>query len=150
MAATSKTSWKLAQDMLQGVAYDLVNDNLKIILLGSGFSYDPETQGTYGDIQASEIAEGNGYIAGGQSLANKSIIMSGGEAVVRADNVLWYASGGDFPPVCAAAVYDDTSADKTIISVIEFGQDYNVTDGTVLIINLEDGIVSNLANYTGA
>lgn len=87
-----------------------------------------------------ELATGNGYTQDTEVLANP---------VVTEDNVLhytnctfddvtWLAAGGIIGPSPGAILYDDTTAENTIIGYIDFGGDESRTAGLDLDIkNIE-------------
>ncbi len=54
---------------------------------------------------------------------------------VSFDNVSWTTSGGDIGPTPGAIIYDDTTADDTIITYLDFGADQTAPNGTNFAIN---------------
>ena len=55
--------------LLATKAIDFANDTFKIILMATGFTFDIDTHHGYADVSASELGTGNGYTAGGNTLA---------------------------------------------------------------------------------
>lgn len=127
--------------------HDIEDDTLKIILLGSAFAFDPDTHATYSDVSASEIANGNGYTTGGDTLTNvdASIDTVGDKVDIAADSVTWTASGGAIPTVGSAIVYNDSHTNDTVVMCIDFGADYDTADTKLFQINFANGfgLVSN-------
>lgn len=122
--------------------HDLENDTLKMILMADGFTFDPETHATYADVSGDEIADGNGYTSGGETISNvaASINTTDSQVEVSADNVTYTASGGSIPAVNAAIVYNSSHADDTVVLCIEFDASYETPDGQLLQVNLTDGL----------
>ena len=112
-------------------AVDFLNDTFKIALMGSGFIFNKDTHHGYTDISASELANGNGYTAGGATLAGVSVIEDDVDdrAEITWNNPSWTAAGGPIGPAAGAAIYDDTHVDKPIVGYIDFGSDYTQVDG---------------------
>lgn len=94
------------------------------------------------NVSESELADGNGYTAGGQTLTNVavSINTTDGRVELDADNPSWTASGGAIPTTGAAVVYNSTHAKNTVVQAIEFSADYDTPDTKILQINVSDGL----------
>lgn len=90
----------------------------------------------------SEIAAGNGYTAGGQTLTTVAASMNttDGRVEVDADNPSWTAASGAIATTGSAIVYNDSHASKTIVQHINFSADYDTPDGKVFQINMSDGL----------
>lgn len=119
---------------------DFANDVFKIRLMNNTFSFDVDTHATWTDISASELAAGNGYSAGGATLAGVSPSEddTGNQLKVTWNNQTWTASGGDIGPSNGAAIIDDTTADDTVLGFIDFGAATTVADGgNFTIIGIE-------------
>lgn len=126
---------------------DLANDSIKAILMASGFVFNKDTHATFADVSSSELAAGNGYAQNTKTLGAATVTED--DANDRSDvtfandpsygkDVGWTASGGSIGPTPGCILYDDTTADNTIICYIDFGADQTVTNGNNLTI---DGIV---------
>ena len=115
----------------------------RMLLMDSAFTFDKTIHATYTDVIGNEIAGGAGYIVGGQAMANVAIeeddINHRGR--VTWDDIQWDASGGAIGPTGSAVLYDDTSADDTVIGCIDFDADYTVSDGSSL--QLQNVAVNN-------
>ena len=115
-------------------AIDLSSDTFKVALMGSGFTFDPDTHGTWADVSASELAGGSGYTAGGETLTVSSAWAQDNtddQGTVSWNNVTWTASGGDIGPFRAAIIYDDTHASDVIVGCIDFETDITTADGNI-------------------
>jgi len=141
MAATVKNSLQFFLEMLRK-EHGLENDTLKVALMVPSFSFDETIHGTWADVSADEIAGGNGYTAGGQTLANvaASINTADKRVEIDADNPSWTASGGAIATTGSAIVYNDTHASKTVVLHIQFEANYDTPDTKVLQINLSNGL----------
>ena len=118
-----------------------LTDTFKMILMQTGFVYNPVTHQAYADVSASELATGSGYTAGGVTLTGVAIAYNATEdrLEVTHDNVTINASGGTLV-TSGAIIYDDTTdsgtADFTdaIVSYKDAGGDITAIDGTPIII----------------
>ena len=121
--------------------YDLVNDDVKVALMGSAHAFDPTNVG-WSSVSANEIS-GTGYTAGGQSLVNKTVTQDNvdNEGVFDANDIEWTSASFT---AYHAVIYDDTPtapADPLIAS-IDFGGAQTVTSGTFRITWDAEGIVN--------
>lgn len=114
-------------------------DTFKIILMATGFTFNKDTHATLSGVSASELAGGNGYTTGGQTLANVDITNIEDDTNDRSDitwdDVTWTASGGDIGPSPGAIIYDDTTTDDTVVGYIDFGGDKTATDGGTFVVS---------------
>lgn len=135
MAVTLTVSNEFKYEM--GIeSIDLSSDTCKVILMASGFTYDPDSHGTYGDVSASEITSAGGYTVGGYNLTVDSAWAQNNTddtAEITWDDKTFTASGAAFDTFCAAVIVVtvDGTTDSTdiILGCIEFGQDIDVADG---------------------
>lgn len=126
--------------LLATKAIDFANDVFQIILMQSGFTFDIDTHHGYADLSAGELAAGNGYLAGGNTLAGVAVTEDDTDdrTEVTWNNTAWTASGGSVGPVAGAIIYDDTVADDPIVGYIDFGGDVTQADGGIATIaNIE-------------
>lgn len=136
MAETNATNDKYANSPLRAYS-GAVNDisasgtDVRIALLGTGYTPDMSAHTVFGDVSGSEVS-GQGYTAGGEALANKSLSESGGLVTFDADDVTWANS-----TISAqyAVIYDDTAAagEKTLFCLLDFGQEMSSDDGDFTI-----------------
>lgn len=125
-------------------AVDFANDTFKIILMESGFTFDIDTHEEYADVSGNELPTGNGYTAGGETLAGIAVTEDDVDdrCEVTWDNVSWTAAGGPIGPTCGAIIVDDTLANDPVVGFIDFGADYTQPDGGVATLsNIEVRII---------
>lgn len=113
-------------------AVDMSSNAHKVILMASGFVFNPDTHSTYASLSASEITNAGGYTVGGYALTVDSAWAQ--DDVNNRASITWMdktftASGAAFNTFCAAVIYNDTHASDLVIGCIAFGQDINVADG---------------------
>jgi len=130
--AVTKTFSNHFKYMLADKQIDLSADTIKVILMNTTFSFDQDADATYSDVSADELSTGNGYTAGGATLTSLSLSEDDTDdrAEMTCDDVQWDASGGSIGATGAAIIYDDTTADDTVILCIDFGTDYTIPDGS--------------------
>ena len=103
---------------------------VKAALMATGFALNPDTHDGYADVSASEIAAGNGYTAGGLTLANltaAAIDDANNRGTVGADDLQFAATGGNYPAASGVLYYVDSHASKRIIGFDVFAADVTVT-----------------------
>jgi len=122
---------------------DFSGDTFKIILMQSGFTFDKDAHHGYADVSASELAAGNGYTTGGNTLSGVAVTENDTTDLTEItwNNVSWTASLGAIGPTPGAIIYDDTpttpQADP-IVGYIDFGSDQTEPDGGVATVaNIE-------------
>ena len=71
---------------------DLDSDTINVALFTSSLTPNVSTQAKFADL-TNELTTANGYNAGGQALANKSVTQAGGTATFDADDHTWSATG---------------------------------------------------------
>ena len=122
--------------LLAGGVPDFNLDVFKIILLGSGFVFNPDTNDLYTDVSPSELATLNGYTAGGATLSGISVLQDdvNDRASITWNNISWTATGGDIGPTVGAIIYDDTVVDDPIVGFIDFSAEYTEADGGIATI----------------
>lgn len=128
-------SSKLANNFLEQLLQQYSGDTHKIILMGSGFTFNRATHVGYSDVSASELATQYGYTAGGQALSGISITQddTNNAGVMTWSNASWNVSGGDLT-ASGAIIYNDTDAGDMIVGYIDFGGDQTTLDGGVATI----------------
>jgi len=111
-------------------------DTFRIILLDTTFTFDRDTHETEADIQSHELATGNGYTQGGQTLSGGALTRDDTDDEMNRDwsDVTWTASGGNLGPTRWCAIIDDTHANNIIMGCSDFEQDITVADGQDLVI----------------
>ena len=123
--------------LLATKAIDFANDTFKIILMESGFTFDKDTHEEYADVSGSELANGNGYTTGGNTLAGVSVTEDDVDdrAEVTWNSTSWTAAGGSIGPTPGAIIYDDTVANDPVVGYIDFVTEQTQAAGGVLNIN---------------
>ena len=119
------TSFK--EDLFQK-EQDLDSDTIKIALYTSSASLGAATTAY---TATNEVANGNEYTTTGEVLTNPVIGTSGTTAYVDFDNPEW--TNASFT-TAGALIYNDTTAGKNAIAVLNFGGDFTVTSGTFRIV----------------
>jgi len=136
----------MATEASNEIKYDLAThvidftlDTFKIILMADGFVYDKDAHKLYADVSASELAGGNGYATGGNTLAGIAVTRNDVDdrTEVTWDNTSWTASGGDIGPTPGAIIFDDTPTAPAdpIVGYIDFGGNQTQADGGVATIS---------------
>lgn len=115
--------------MIEG--HQLVNDTIKVALMGSGHSFNAAND-NWSDVSANEIS-GSGYSAGGQALSNKTVTTDdvNNRGVFDADDVTW---SNATITAYHAVLYNDTPTGDPLIGSIDFGGAVSVTNGNFKII----------------
>ena len=111
---------------------NFLTNSYKVALVGTGFTFDLATHGTYADISDSEIAADNGYVTGGFAVDVETAWAQddvNDQAKITFADVVLTATGGDYPVFSAAIIYNDTHASKIIVGCVEIGVDVLITDG---------------------
>jgi len=119
------TSFK--EDLFQK-EQDLDSDTIRIALYTSSANLGAATTAY---TTSGEVANGNGYSTTGEVLTNPVIGTSGTTAYVDFDNPEW--TNASFT-TAGALIYNDTTAGKNAIAVLNFGGDFTVTSGTFRIV----------------
>ncbi len=146
MAVTHKKSEQYTKELHLG-EHDIETHDLVVILLDNTFpGFNPATHSIYTDISGYELATGGGYTQLDKSITTVSVDIVDNKVLVTGDNVSWTATTGGIPETIAAAIINNTHANKTVISCIEFGAGYTTADGTVFQINFANGIFRGTPN----
>jgi len=107
---------------------DLNSDTFKAVLTNTAPDQAAHTVLT--DI--TQIANGNGYLTGGATLANLSWAETeAGSGIWRwsFDDPSWTASGGDIATHRYLVVYDDTHANDVLVGYVDRGASAVITSG---------------------
>lgn len=86
---------------------DLTGATVKMALVTSSYTPDVTITGhsVWGDVSANEIGAGNGYTAGGATLASLTVTGITGGYRFSSGNAAWTASGGNIPATRRAVMY---------------------------------------------
>lgn len=117
----------------KGIAgIDFSSHTFKLAIMAAGFTFDPDTHGTWADVSASELAGGSGYTAGGETLTVSSAWAQDNvndRASISWNNLTVTANGGDIGPFQRAIIYDDTHADNVILGCVDIETQVTILDG---------------------
>lgn len=85
-----------------------------------------------------EISAGNGYAAGGFTLAVTWVETGAGTGIWRfdSDNPSWTASGGDIAAHQYLVVYENTSAQKKLLGFVNMGSSAVIANGNTRTWNV--------------
>ena len=86
-----------------------------------------------------EIAAGNGYVAGGSAVANVDCQQVSGIAKLVGDDVVFTASGGSIGPFRYVVLYNDTptSPADPLIGWWDYGSSITLANGLTFTVNLD-------------
>lgn len=134
MAAGALNLYEHLGESLADGSIDLDSDTLKVALFTSSHTPSASSHESF-DALTNEVSAGNGYTAGGATLANVTLSRSGGTAKLDANDVVWTADGGSI--VARYAVIYSETADKVIGYFVldDTPADVTVTDGNTLTIS---------------
>lgn len=90
---------------------DFDTDTIKIMLCTSSYSPNVATHACKNSV-TNEVT-GAGYTAGGITLTNTSLTLSGGTVTFDADDVTWFESVGGFNNARYAVIYKNTGTANT-------------------------------------
>lgn len=129
--ATAQHSLQFLQEAQQG-EHNVLSHALVVVLLTSSFSFDPVTHATYDDISSYELPEGNGYSQKSKVLTvnGVNIDATNKRVVVDCTNPSWEVSGEAWTDLQYAAVINDTHANDTVVTCINFETIYSLDPGT--------------------
>lgn len=131
--ASNKIKFLLATKVI-----DFANDAFKIALMADGFIFNKDTHHIWGDVSGSELGAGNGYAAGGNTLAGVAVTEDDADdrTEITWNNTQWTANGGPIGPSPGAIIYDFTVAApvKPVVGYIDFLGNRTQADGGVAAI----------------
>ena len=110
------------QELPQGI-HNLLTDTIKIALYTALSDIGP---GTTVYTTSNEVS-GAGYVAGGETLLNAAITLSGTTACITFDNISWPGSGFT---ARGALIYNSSKADRSV-AVLDFGSDKTSPNFTI-------------------
>jgi len=116
---------------------DFDNDTLKVILVTSTYTPDAD-HALIGDVDTNELSTGNGYTAGGVTVAG-SVTDSDANDNAMYDIVdpSWTASGGSIGPCRYAILWDDTHASDIVVYLFDMTTDRTAEDGADFTITID-------------
>ena len=125
MAITQALCNSFKQELLQGL-HDLDGHTLKMALFTSSATLGATTTA----YSTTNESSGTGYTAGGATLANVAVSLSGTTAFVDFDNVSF--TSATISDAAGALIYN-SSASNRAIAVVDFGSTKSVSSGTLTI-----------------
>ena len=105
--------------------HNLATNTLKVALTNTAPSKSANT--VYADL--TEIAAGNGYLAGGVTATVTSSSQAGGVYTLVLSGITWTAAGGDIAANRYAVLYNDTAAAKNLVAYADFGVSSVIASG---------------------
>lgn len=99
-------------------------DTFKVMLTNTA---PVATNSKYGDISATELANGSGYTTGGTASTVSCANSSGTETVTAAD--VTFTASGSLGPFRYAVFYDTTPTDKPLICWFDYGSSITLASG---------------------
>lgn len=122
--------------------HDLSSDTLKVYLTNG----TPDAAADAVKADLAEISGGNGYTAGGHTVANKTYEQTTGVAKLVGDDIVITASEGTIGPFSNAVLYNDTptSPADPLIGAWAYGSSITLQDGESITIdfNATNGILT--------
>jgi hypothetical protein len=118
-------------DLAQKV-HNLHSDTLKIMLTDTA----PVATNTIKS-NITEIAAGNGYVAGGAAATLVSDNDTSGTYKLILSAVSWTASGGSIAQFRYAVLYNSTPANGNLIAWWDYGAEINLTNGNTFTVSLD-------------
>lgn len=125
MAITQALCTSFKGEILGGI-HDLDTDTIKIALYTSSASLDAATT-AYSS--TNEVANGNGYTTGGNTLTGAVISTSGTTAIVDFADSTWAAASFT---ARGALIYNSSKSNRAI-AVLDFGSDKTSTNGNFVV-----------------
>ena len=127
--------------MMSGLL-NLATANLRVGLVTSTYTPDPDGDRTYSDI-AGEVAAGNGYSVGGELLTNVAVTtdLDNDYSMLDADNVTWSTSSITASGAFVYASGTHSPYTHPLIAYIDFGQNQTSNNGDFSIEWASGGII---------
>ena len=127
MAITQALASSFKQELLQGVHNFSAStgDTFKIALYTSSATLSSATTA----YTTSGETTGTGYTAGGQSLTNLGVSLSGTTAYLSFDNVTWTTAT---ITAAGALIYNSSKSNKAV-AILSFGGSYSSTAGNFAV-----------------
>jgi|TARA_R110000824_G_scaffold50656_3_gene141285 hypothetical protein len=110
--------------------HNLQSNTLKVILVSSSQNVSAGGPNTYASV-TSQLANGNGYTTGGETLATVSVSTVDSSGVVDFADVSW--SSATFS-ANGCVIYNDSHSSKSVIAVYDFGGEKSATNGEFKLV----------------
>ena len=123
------TSQWFAQSGGNLIARLWVPQAMQVMLMKPSFVPNIDTQLRFSDVAAEEVAAGGGYLTGGLVIASRQISYDAlnNEYNMLGDDVIW-GPGATFS-TRYGIIYEQSTADKYLWGLLDFGQQYDVVNG---------------------
>ena len=112
------------EELLKAI-HDLPNDTLKLALFESSATLTKSTTA----YAASNESSGTGYTAGGATVANVTVTLSGDVAFINFDDVTW----NNVTLSTRGALLYNSSKSNRAIAVFDFGENKTLSNGDITI-----------------
>jgi hypothetical protein len=129
MAITTGVNNTFKQAVMLG-EHDLNTNTIKVVLVSSSQNVSASDPNTYTSISA-ELASGNGYTTGGETLASVTVTQVSSSGVVDFADVSW--SSATFS-ANGCIIYNDSHSSKAVIAVYDFGGEKSATNGEFKLV----------------
>jgi len=130
MAAYNKFNLTVEDWLKAATSYS--SDTFKAMLTNTA---PVATNHVYGDISATEVANGNGYTTGGATITMGLSNSSGTETITAsAGSPTWTGSGAGFGPFRYVVIYDSSAVTKTLQSWFDYGSSISLNSGDTFTI----------------
>jgi hypothetical protein len=120
--------------------HDLEADTIKLALITSAVTPDiTDADPRWGaggttNYATNEVTPGGNYSAGGATLANPSVTLTGGLAMFDADDPATWAQHASNPTNARwGIVYNDTDAGKRVLGFLDLGSTFDMTTGPLAV-----------------
>ena len=94
------------------------------------------------DFSANEVTPGGNYSAGGPSIANPTVTLTGGAGVFDGDDISIAQDGSNPSGAYWGIIYNDTAAGKNAIGSVELGTNLDLSAGPFSVTWNASGISS--------
>lgn len=128
--------------------HDQENDTIKLGLITSATTPAATTAdprwgaGGTTNWSTNEVTAGGNYSAGGPTLANNSVTLTGGAAVFDADDVSILQNGSNPTNARWGIIYNDTDTGKRVLGFLDLGSDRDLSGGDFTVTWNASGIMS--------
>jgi hypothetical protein len=109
--------------------HNLNADTLKVALCNTAPS---AANAVFADI--TEISAGNGYTAGGGTVANSGASQTGGTLALVGDDVVFTATGA-VGPLRYAVIYNSSATDDDLIGWYDYGSSISLANGETFTVD---------------
>lgn len=120
--------------------------DIRVALMKTTFAWNQDTNATWADVSAQEIAAGNGYTAGGASLTmvDPAYDAASNETRLDANDVTW-TSSTITAYYAVVYKYNATASLAYLLGYVDFGGAFTSTNGDFKITWASDGVLKSAA-----